>query len=104
MDHVKGARGKQLSHPPLHGTDFFADDGHGSTSSQSNGASPNIAQPRALDWEGLNRFKKPFQVSNILRPVVWANKGEQGDLVLARQVSQNVVGADLGAGNQGIRQ
>jgi hypothetical protein len=48
-----------------------------------------------LDRQGVNLVEELFQMRHIPVVVVGAYKGEQGDLVLGRQVSQDVIGSDL---------
>ncbi len=43
-------------------------------------------------------WHRPARCCDVLRPVVGAHEGDQGDLVLPGQVAQHVVGAHLGAG------
>lgn len=104
VDDVEGLFRDEALEDAVHLSDLVAGDDGGRAREGRLHQRAGVPQPRAAHAHGVHGPAEGLQVRHVLGPVILPYEGDQGHVVLLRQLSQHVVGADLGPGIQGIGQ
>jgi len=104
VDEIERLRLNQALQQRAQRPNLIAHDNEGLPAHAGNQRRAQVAQQGALHRDGVHGAAEGFQMRHGFRAVIRADEGDQGNLVLLRQVAQDVIRANLGTGIQRIRQ
>ena len=102
MDHVEGRFADQTAQQRGHLVHLVAGDDDGQTGEQTLDAGLHVARHGTPNGHRMYRGRDAAQMIHEFRPVVSADEGNQGDIMLRGQMAQHVIRPHLGAGVEGI--